>query len=120
MMTYSTLRILSLLSRMAGSILFVLACIPISGLHPWIPLFFSLLLLGVSARMDYRYWRCPYCHRHLGKRMVPFPPVCPHCKKTLHQTDKVPTKSAFRAYQKTLLGTRSSAAEEEKEKEEAQ
>lgn len=113
MMTYSALRILNLLSRTAGSVLFVLACIPISGLHPWIPLFLSLLLLGVSARMDYRYWRCPYCHRHLGKRMFPFPLVCPHCKKKLHQTDNVPTKSAFRAYQKTLLGTLSSAAEEE-------
>ncbi|WP_148417315.1 hypothetical protein [Murdochiella massiliensis] len=115
MMTYSALRLLNLVTRCAGGALFVLACVPIPGLHPWIPLFFSLFLLGVSARLDYRYWRCPHCHRHLGKRMFPFPSTCPHCQFRLGKTDKVPNKKAFYAYQEVQKSANFPENEEKKD-----
>ena len=115
MMTYSALRLLNLITRCAGGALFVLACVPIPGLHPWIPLFFSLFLLGVSARLDYRYWRCPHCHRHLGKRMFPFPSTCPHCHKSLHKTDRSLTKIDFVAYRKKSMNVNKSVSKSESE-----
>lgn len=38
---------------------------------------------AVMTWLDYRYWRCPNCHEHLGRRMVPSPNGCKFCGKKL-------------------------------------
>ncbi|MDY3052258.1 MAG: hypothetical protein SOR89_03690 [Ndongobacter sp.] len=47
-------------------------------IHGWCILA-AFILIGISAYLDYEYWRCPCCGTHLGRHMLRAPKVCPHC-----------------------------------------
>ena len=52
-----------------------------SGLGYWSYLIFAVLIgiLALSAYLDYKFWRCPHCGAHYGKRMFRTPKECPEC-----------------------------------------
>ncbi|WP_147659383.1 hypothetical protein [Murdochiella vaginalis] len=101
------------MARITGAILFLIACIPLQGIHPWIPLFFSILFLAMAACLDYRYWRCPHCHHHLGRRMFPFPTFCGHCQQTVHKTDRSWSKKQYKAELHQYIAQKNVSTKEE-------
>lgn len=50
------------------------------------------LVLAASAYLDYNYWRCPSCAKHLGRRMYPAPEACKHCGHHFKDNDVVNAK----------------------------
>ncbi len=79
---------LSFLLRLLGTASLFIVLFEPFPIHPWIPLGFLLLFFGGSAYLDYHWWRCPYCGKHLGKRMFPLPSACPHCHHPLDGKSK--------------------------------
>lgn len=73
-------------------ILFILlAIVDIKGLRILFIVLAGLTLVA-SAYLDYNYWRCPSCARHLGRRMYPAPGACKHCGHDFKDNDVVNAK----------------------------
>lgn len=73
-------------------ILFILfAIVDIGGLRVLFILLTGLILVA-SAYLDYTYWRCPSCAKHLGRRMYPSPESCKHCGHYFKDQDVVDGK----------------------------
>lgn len=82
-------KVFVLILNLAGILLFFGAFLPIWKDLSWLVFLCGLALLACSAYLDYHFWRCPYCGKYLGRRMVPAPSACPHCGKKLNPSDKV-------------------------------
>lgn len=39
----------------------------------------AIVIAIAMTWFDYKYWRCPKCHEHIGRRMVPSPSGCKFC-----------------------------------------
>lgn len=78
-MRLQTLRLLRTLLSLAILASWIWTFWPDQRVHIWLRLGLTLGLSALSARLDFRYWRCPHCKKYLGKKAYPMPKTCPHC-----------------------------------------
>lgn len=57
----------------------ILAFIQAGDIPSYVFILIAGLLFVASAYIDYNYWRCPNCTKHLGKKMTKKMKTCPHC-----------------------------------------
>lgn len=96
MIRYRTLRNTRRLYFAFEGILFLcLILLVFPRMHSIRPILLIGAFLGLvcSSYFDYIYWRCPHCGKHLGRRMLPAPTGCPHCRKTFTLDQRVASNS---------------------------
>ena len=49
----------------------------------------AVILIVISAYIDYNYWRCPHCNNYIGKQIIRKKATCSYCNKHIDYDEKI-------------------------------